>query len=290
MSVPAETRSRTVPRVKWHKLRRRKSDPPFLRDNLRAALAAGAPCEVDIQLTADAHAVCLHDAHLDRETTGHGPVAAATRAEIERLRQRDESGVVHADAPLFLDELVAIVRAHGAARSAHVQLDVKAPLEAWSRTSLDNVAHALSDADVALIASAYDWDVVQRLVRHVPDLAAGFDPLRLYPRTFDVSADDLRALAARTLAIAPGAAIYYLEARLVLTALDRGVNLVDAVASTGAEVDVWTLDHDRPHLQDELARLIAAGCHQITSNDPDALADLVERLSGRPTGVARTSR
>ena len=37
-------------------------------------------------------------------------------------------------------------------------------------------------------------------------------------------------------------------------------------------------------------RLIAAGCHQITSNDPDALADLVERLSARPTGVARTSR
>jgi glycerophosphoryl diester phosphodiesterase len=278
MSRPSDTQTRTAPRVKWHKLRRRKSDPPFLRDNLRAALAAGAPCEVDIQLTADAQAVCLHDVHLDRETTGHGPVAAATRAEIERLRQRDEAGAAHSDAPLFLDELAAIVRAHGASQGAHVQLDVKAPLDAWTRTALDHVARTLRDADAAFIASAYDWDVVQRLVRRVPGLAAGFDPLRLYPRTFDVSADDLRALAARTLQLAPDAAIYYLEARLVLTALERGVNLIEAVAARGAEVDVWTLDYDRPRLQDELARLIAAGCHQITSNDPDSLVPLVARL------------
>lgn len=80
--------SRTAPRVKWHMLRRQKSDAAFLRENLVAALEIGAACEVDIVFTADGHALCLHDRTLDRETTGHGRVADMTRAETERLHQR----------------------------------------------------------------------------------------------------------------------------------------------------------------------------------------------------------
>jgi hypothetical protein len=56
-----------TPRLKWHMLRRRKSDAPFLRENLVAALRAGAACEVDLAFTADGHALCLHDATLDRK-------------------------------------------------------------------------------------------------------------------------------------------------------------------------------------------------------------------------------
>lgn len=45
--------------------------------------------ELDVQLTADGHVVCIHDETLDRTTTGSGPVGKATLAEIQRL---DASG------------------------------------------------------------------------------------------------------------------------------------------------------------------------------------------------------
>ena len=48
----------TSPRLKWHMLRRRKSDAAFQRENLASALYSGAACEVDIVLTADSHALC----------------------------------------------------------------------------------------------------------------------------------------------------------------------------------------------------------------------------------------
>src|SRR5215467_15428669 len=106
---------RRLPRLKWHMLRRRKSDAPFLRENLAAALRAGAACEVDVVLTRDGHALCLHDRTLDRETTGTGRVTDATRAEIEQIRRRAADGAPLDDPPLFVDELVAVVADIGVA-------------------------------------------------------------------------------------------------------------------------------------------------------------------------------
>lgn len=73
-------------RFKWPRLERHRTDPPFSRANLEAGLAAGAPLEVDLRATADGHWVCLHDATLERETSGAGPIAAQRRVELERLR------------------------------------------------------------------------------------------------------------------------------------------------------------------------------------------------------------
>jgi glycerophosphoryl diester phosphodiesterase len=66
---------------------------------------------------------------------------------------------------------------------------------------------------------------------------------------------------------------------LALAALDCGADLVAAVTGTGAQVDAWTIDADLPKLRHVLQRLIAAGCHQITSNDPEALRPLVEEIA-----------
>jgi glycerophosphoryl diester phosphodiesterase len=41
--------------------------------------------EVDVALTADGVLILMHDADLGRTTDGHGPVAACTLAEVERL-------------------------------------------------------------------------------------------------------------------------------------------------------------------------------------------------------------
>ena len=139
----------------------------------------------------------------------------------------------------------------------------------------------LRDQADAFIASAYEWETVQRLVAAAPGLHAGFDPLAFYPRSLQIDAEGFRGIAARTLATAPNASIYYLEAKLILAASAHGVDLVRAVTGAGARVDAWTIDADHPQLRDVLRRLIDLGCHQITSNDPERLSPVIDGLSTR---------
>jgi glycerophosphoryl diester phosphodiesterase len=271
--------TRRVPRLKWHMLRRRKSDPGHLRANLDAALDARAACEVDIRFSRDGHALCLHDATLDRETTGSGPADALTRAEIERLRQRAPDGTPVAQAPLFLDEVASVVRARGRPDGGLVQLDVKAGVDALDAARLDRLRATLGDIADRFVAGACDWRMPVRLAAAIPGLKAGFDPLDFYPRSMPQGADAFRALARRTMETAPDASIYYLEANLVLAGLDCGVNLIETARRDGAEVDAWTIDADRPGLRDVLVRLVRAGATQVTTNDPDLLGPLLEEAT-----------
>ena len=267
-----------APRLKWHMLRRRAADPAFLRANLHAALRAGAACEVDIALTADGHAFCLHDSTLDRETTGSGPASAATRADVERLRQRAPDGKILDEAPLFLDEIAAIVRESGPGAPAQVQLDIKAPRRTLDAAALQRIGGVLGETAGRFVAGGYDWAAIERLAAAAPGLHKGFDPLALYPRDCVLSAEAFRRLGETTFATAPDASIFYLEARLVLAGLDQGVNLVEMVSGNGALVDAWTLDAGRPNLREDLARLLRAGCTQITTNDPDALSGVIQDI------------
>jgi glycerophosphoryl diester phosphodiesterase len=142
------------------------------------------------------------------------------------------------------------------------------------------MADALGDVGASFVAGGYDWAAICALRAAIPGLHGGFDPLALYPRRFAaLGADAFRALVDRTLEIAPDAAIYYLEANLVLAASDAGVDLVGPLGARGAPIDAWTVDASRPDLRAVLARLIAAGCRQITTNDPETLAPLVEEIA-----------
>jgi glycerophosphoryl diester phosphodiesterase len=268
-----------VPRLKWHQLRRRRSDPVFLRANLEAALASGAACEVDLVATADGHLVCLHDLTLDAETTGSGPVRFADRATVERLRQRAPDGTPLTEPPLFLDEVVAAVRRHDLADEGRVQLDVKVPLDQLTGPIADRFGSVLADRAAAFTAGGCEWDVIVRLAATAPGLRRGFDPLDFHEHAPPYDEAGYRALAELTRATAPDADIYYLYAGLVLAGLDLGVNLVELVQGSGAEVDVWTIDADRANLRQVLQRLIRAGCDQITTNDPEVLASLVAEIA-----------
>lgn len=269
--------SRPPLRFKWHRLKRRRSDPPFLRANLEAGLVVAAPLEVDLRATADGHWVCLHDATLERETSGEGPVAARRRSELERLSQRAEDGSLLGEPPLFLDELAAAVRRHGTGPLGLVQLDVKEPLARLDRPLLAAFAEQLAGIAPCFTVGGCEAPLIEALARAAPGIAKGFDPLLAYeaeglPRT----AAALRELGEATFAAMPDAAIFYLEVRLVLAAARTGVVLPALVKRGGALVDAWTVDADRPGLLatlDELARL---GCDQITSNDPLALPELWE--------------
>lgn len=267
-----------LPRLKWHRLRRRAGDAAFLHRNLKAGLAAGAALEIDTVLTRDGAFLCIHDQTLDRETTGRGAVRDATRAEIQRLRQRGNDGEPLDEPPLFLDEVVATVRGAASSTGGLVQIDFKEPGARLSDAEVARFATLLGDAAPRFIVSGGEWDPVQRLVGATPGLHFGFDPLGLYRAGLPTDAAGYRAIAETTLRTAPGAAIYYLEARLVLAALEHGVDLVALVKRDSAEVDAWTLDPTTPGIVASLRTLSSLGCDQITTNDPETIETILKDL------------
>jgi glycerophosphoryl diester phosphodiesterase len=266
------------PRLKWHQLKQRRSDAPFVRANLEAGLAAGAALEVDLVATADGYFLCLHDLTLDAETTGTGPAAARTREEIMRLRQRAPDGRAIDDPPLFLDEVAAAVGRLWRPECGLIQLDLKEPASRFDVALLSRLRETLGDPR-PYIAGGTDWWLLDRLRTGVPGLALGFDPLDIYGGRIPRHADEFEALAEKTFRLAPGVCIYYLQAELVLAGLDLSVNLVDRVGCNGAEVDAWTIDANRPSLGADLCRLINAGVDQITSNDALLLDSMVREAT-----------
>jgi glycerophosphoryl diester phosphodiesterase len=240
--------------LKWHKLRQRPSDPPFARANLRAGLAAGASLEVDLRRLACGRFVCLHDADLQTETSGEGPVAGIDAEAIARLEMRDAPG----ERPLLLDELAAIVRAGPCAPDALVQLDLKA-----TAAEIDDaramLAAALGGITGHFILSGCDWDAVKCLGVGLPGLALGYDP---YDDAGDDPADAMRAICER----AADADTVYLHRDLVRAAHEQGDPMVARLRAQGHRVDCWTIDHGQPEALADLRTAVAAGCDQITTN------------------------
>ena len=114
--------------------------------------------EVDVRSTRDGALVLMHDASLDRTTTGSGPVADASLAQIKALSLVDNSGAVTPYRVPTLEEALAWARGR-----AILQLDVKAD------TAIEEVASRVAarkaqgfaaviaySADDALDAAAID--------------------------------------------------------------------------------------------------------------------------------------
>ena len=258
--------------LKWHKLRNRPDRAPHDRDSLAIGLARGALMEVDLQLTGDDHWVCLHDATLEGETTGSGPVAATPRRAIEGLRQRHQDGSPLATPPLFLDELTAaLAKSSGGSR---LQLDLK-----LHGSCLTGLARARFGALVAPLADrvdigAHDWQTVTELGSLAPGSRPGFDPLELLPDPDDPALADRAAALAfadAMLETAPAATMVYLYHGLITRTAALGVDLIGIAHAHGREVDCWTIDLGLAGLEPLIRHLFATGCDKLTTNAPEAL-------------------
>ena len=272
-------------RLKWHQLRRRAGDLPFDRDNLRRALTLGACCEVDLRRAVEPRFALLHDAELDAETTGTGPVAVASAAMLEGLRYRHPRTGQPGHRLLFLDEVTAMLGAD--ASSLHdravMQLDLKEEdAERLTDALLEGFAGAASGCASRLTVGGFSWPAVERLAGAAPGIAKGFDPLRLALDRKPGSAAEFGAFVAAVRAVAPDAAIVYLHHEIVARARAAGAAIVDDFHSEGVAVDCWTLD---PGLDDFALRLetaVAAGVDRITTNAPLALERCWRRRTGAP--------
>ncbi|WP_395680326.1 glycerophosphodiester phosphodiesterase [Inquilinus sp.] len=261
-------------RLKWHRLQRRPEDIPFTPARLREGMALGASMEVDLRRRADGGFACLHDDTLDRETTGSGPVAAATFDDLRRLQMRGQDGMPTGERPLLLEDLVELAAA-GADPATLVQLDLKESDAALDDRSVDAFRTALAPVAGRFILSGGDWAAVRRLGAAVPGLAVGFDPCDDDTLGTLRSAADAERFIAAALDHAPQAAMIYLSYPIVLRADALGVDLIAACHAAGKTVDAWTLNPDHPGAAATLARLVALRADQITTDSPGVLQAMV---------------
>ena len=260
-------------RLKWHRLRRQRSDPVFTGARLAEGLALGASMEVDLRVHAGGGFAVLHEASLERETTGRGPVASASADYLRSLRIRTEDGAPTENPVLLLEDLVELMRTRGAG-GAVVQLDFKESMAELNSGVISNFASAVGAVAPNLIVSGGDWTAVSILAASAAGARAGYDPCDLPEAGKIASAGDGADFVTLTARMAPGAAMIYLAYPLILHARDLGFDMVAAFHGRGQEVDAWTLNTDHPDAAGSLRRLVECRVDQITTDEPGRMEEL----------------
>ena len=259
------------------------------------ALADGADgVECDVHLTRDQHVVLLHDANLDRTSTGTGPVGEHTLEELRALdfsswkgaRIPDAYGGV-ADQFLTLPELLDILRAAGHDIGLAIELKHPSPyglkLEDRVLALLEEEGWTPEESrleNIQISFMSFDTDSVQRLLQTVPkehicqlvddftvkeirqELGLGFltgGAVANVMRATQLEAE--RVLDAGEVAIAgPGIDYVREHARNVQRWLE-----------SGRIFRVWTVDSEK-----DVALCQGLGIHEITTNKPaQVLAQLM---------------
>lgn len=267
-----------VTRLKWHRLQRSLSDLPFTPRRLVEGLAAGASMEVDLRLHADYSFVCLHDETLDRETSGRGPVAQTSLEQLRRLTLRGGETAT-AEGLILLEDLAELARGAGAP-DALIQLDLKEADAALNNHTIENFRRTMACIAGRCILSGGDWTAISRLADAVPAMRRGFDPCAEDTLAQLRDGIDCLDFVESTLATAPEAEMIYLDYRIVLAAEEMGIDLVAPFRAAGKAVDAWTLNTDHVGVARSVKRLVALKVDQITTDEPDALQALFEKVRG----------
>lgn len=162
--------------LKWHRGRRRVSDPVFTGYRIVEAMRLGASVEVDLVVHADSGCAVLHDLELDRETTGCGKVRDTGAAALRQLHLRDNQGQPVSDRVLLLEDLCALLAKEQIHPDALLQLDFKEDLEALTPQLVANFGVSVAPITSSLILSGGDFDAIATLAKAAPGIATGYDP------------------------------------------------------------------------------------------------------------------
>lgn len=139
--------------------------------------------ELDVHLSADGHAVVIHDETVDRTTDGSGAVAEMT---LEQLKALDAGG---GEPVPTLGEVLDLV-----GDALHVDIEIKA------KEAGDAVLNELEGRNTRWLISSFKWDVLQYVRSR--DAEA-----ELWPLTVGASAE---AIAVAKEIGAPALAIYHM--------------------------------------------------------------------------------
>jgi glycerophosphoryl diester phosphodiesterase len=260
--------------LKWHRARRRASDPAFTGRRIVEGLKAGASVEVDLVVHGEGGFAILHDLTLDRETTGHGPVRTFSAETLRSLHLRAEDGTPLPDQVMLLEDLMGLLARDGAHPDGLLQLDLK------EDQRLDEACVAAFSRIVApvaprLILSSGDSEAVRRLSAGVEGLRIGHDPCHFGAIERLRESRDFAGFVAGALADAPNAEMIYLDHRLVLAAEEAGTDLIAAFHAAGRRVDAYTIQRADAAGVAVTRRLLALRVDQITTDDPEGLSEAV---------------
>lgn len=263
---------------KWHRGRRTITDPVFTGQRIIEGMRLGASVEVDLVRHASNGFAVLHDETLDRETTGHGPVAEASADVIRQLRLRDNDGQPTAHPVMILEDLTALLAKGGLHPDALLQLDFKQTLADLTPDNLAGFTQAVAPVQEHMILSSGDAEAVDALARALPRLHVGYDPCHDGKLEELMESKDFADFVESALEDSPRAEMIYLNYALVLFADDNGFDIVKAFHDGGRRIDAYTIQSAGEESADTVERLLDLKVDQITTDDPAGLGRLITKI------------
>jgi len=261
--------------LKWHRGRRRASDPVFTGQRILEGMALGASVEVDLVVHAEHGMAVLHD-HLsiERETTGHGPARALTAAQLRALQLRGNDGTPIADHVMLLEDLCDLLVQTPPHPDALLQLDYKEDRKALDPETVAKFGRSVSPVARNMIVSGGDAKAIRMLTDAAPGLLSGFDPSDDLDETSVRDVARLRRFVDEALATAPDADFIYLYWQIVTIAAEVGFDIVGAFHAAGKRIDAWTIKAADAGTKPAVEQLLDCKVDQITTDDPEGLVAL----------------
>ncbi|MGG6898450.1 glycerophosphodiester phosphodiesterase [Rhizobium sp. BR 315] len=254
-------------RLKWHRLRKRFSDPLFSAEVMAEGFTVGASMELDMRVRGDGGFVVLHDKQLEGETTGHGPIAGKSIADLSDIRMQDGGR------PLILSEdLAAMMQSTHPA--ALLQFDMKDDFEAIGARGIRHLAENFRDIAAAVIMSGGSLDLIVAVKEKLPEVLRGIDPS---DKLYDIrKVGGWKAVEMELRADLRGPTepdTIYLHWSLILNAAKEGLDMIGLCRDEGKRVDAWTFtlrDPEAGFSEEEwtnFSALMALKPDQITTDE-----------------------
>ncbi len=228
----------------------------------RNAIALGADAlEFDVHLTADGEPVVIHDATLERTTTGRGVVADTTLAALAGVRLRGAGGAVTGERVPTLDQVLALA----APAAVQVLPEIKTAPGGRRYPAIEEkllvVLRGRGLGDRATV-QAFDPATLRRLRELDPDVRT-----MLLVSGRQVSTAGAAPVDAVRWAREAGATDLGMDQRLI------DARVVAAARAANVRLAAWTVNAEV-----DLRRMLELGVDLVMSDRPD----LALTLAGRP--------
>lgn len=271
------TRHRHRTWFKWHRARRRASDPPFTRQRVLEGLAIGASVEVDLVVHGGHGFAVLHD-HLSiaGETTGEGASRDHSGEALRRLNLRANDGTPIADRVMLLEDLCALLEGTPPHPDALLQLDYKEGQGPLDAVTIATFARSVAPVASTMIVSSGEARSVKALTDAAPGVRIGYDPCHGDAVAALERSRDFAGFVIEAVAASPKAEMIYLAYPIVLAAAAAGFDMIDAFHAAGRRVDAYTIRTADATTRPTVERLLDLHVDQITTDDPEGLAALLE--------------
>jgi glycerophosphoryl diester phosphodiesterase len=255
-----DTGRSTMTRIWAHRGARREAPENTLPAFARALEIGADGIELDVRRTADGELVVIHDATIDRTTTGHGPVAALSLAELRSVSA--SAGMTGFDATVIptLEEVLELTAPAGVDINIELKRPARPDAELESR-----VLAAVEGFGVAnrTVLSSFDHTVLDRLRRLGATTELALILRDRWPWPW---------LCAR----AAGATAIHLRGRRTI-----GGHFVSRAHAAGVAVRPWVINSEG-----ELDRMFRAGVDAVFTDLPRLAVQVRDGLPGLPSTPA----